>query len=74
MESHVLHAFAKATIIIAMFDLWMSHGGFGTFALVVNYMNKQWVPCHVIVKIFEVHETIWATMAIGGSTYSILFI
>jgi hypothetical protein len=74
IKSHVLHALAKATTIFAMFDVWMSHRGFDTFALVVNYSNKQWVPCHVIVEIFEVHETIGATMAVGRSTYSILFI
>jgi hypothetical protein len=64
MESHVFHALAKATTIIAMFDLWMSHGGFDTIVLVVNYINKQWVPCHVIVGIFEVHEKTRIAMAL----------
>jgi hypothetical protein len=32
--------------------------------MVVNYINKKWEPCHVIVEIFEVHETLKATMAI----------
>jgi len=40
MGSHVLHALIKATTIIAMFDLWMSHGGFDTFVLVVNYISR----------------------------------
>jgi hypothetical protein len=32
--------------------------------LVVKYINKQWVPCHVIVGIFEVHEIARAAMAL----------
>jgi hypothetical protein len=34
------------------------------FALVVNYINKRWEPCHVITTIFEVHETLGVAMAI----------
>jgi hypothetical protein len=64
MESRVFHGLAKATTIIAMFDLWMSHSGFDTIVLVVNYINKQWVPFHVIVGIFEVHETTRVVMAL----------
>jgi hypothetical protein len=64
MESHVFLALTKATTIIAIFDLWMSHGGFDTIVLVVNYINKQWVPCHVIVGIVEVHETTRVAMVL----------
>jgi len=64
MERHVLLTFIDATTIIATFDLWMSQGSFDTFALVVNYINKKWEHCHVIVGIFEIHETLGATMAI----------
>jgi hypothetical protein len=42
----------------------MSRGTFDTFALVVNYINKKWECCHVIVGIFEVHETSGVAMAI----------
>jgi hypothetical protein len=28
-----------------------------TFALVFNYINKKWKPCHTTMAIFEVHET-----------------
>jgi len=34
------------------------------FALVMNYINKRWEPCHVITTIFEVHETLGVAMAI----------
>jgi hypothetical protein len=64
MEHHILLTFIDATIVIATFDLWMSWRSFATFALVVNYINKKWEHCHVIVGIFEVHETLRATMVI----------
>jgi hypothetical protein len=76
MERHVLPTLADATTIIATFDLWMSRKGFDTFALVMNYINKKWEPCHVIVGIFEVHETLRVAIAvqIEGSTCSIQFV
>jgi hypothetical protein len=40
MERYVFLALDEATMLITTFDLWMSQGGFGTFALVVNYINK----------------------------------
>jgi hypothetical protein len=58
------HSCVDATIVTTIFDLWMSQGGCDTFVMVVNYINKKWEPCHVIVGIFEVHETLRATMAI----------
>jgi hypothetical protein len=64
MEHSVFPIFVDAITIIATFDLWMSRGGFYTFALILNYINKTWEPCHVIVGIFEVHKTLRATMAI----------
>jgi hypothetical protein len=64
MECHVFLTFINAIIVIATFDLWMSWRSFDNFALVVNYINKKWEHCHVIVKFFEVHETLGATMAI----------
>ncbi len=39
----------------------------GSFALVVNYINKKWKPGHIIVGIFEVHETLRATMVIQSN-------
>jgi hypothetical protein len=40
MERYVLLALAEATMVTTTFHLWMSQGGFGTFVLVVNYINK----------------------------------
>jgi hypothetical protein len=40
MERYVLPTLAKTTMVSTTFDLWMSQRGFGTFEIVVNYMNK----------------------------------
>ncbi len=63
MDCHILHALAKAIIVTTTLDLWMSHGRFDTFALVVNYIiNNKWEPCHITIGIFKVHETSRTTM------------
>jgi hypothetical protein len=40
----------------------MSQGHFGTFIVVINYINKKWETCHITIGVFEVHETLRATM------------
>ncbi len=34
-----------------------------TFALAINYLNDFWMPHHVTIVLFEVHETTWLSMA-----------
>jgi len=65
MERYVLLALTKATTMIAIFDLWMSQGCFDMFMFIINYTNKQWETCHIIVGIFEMHETSSATMVVN---------
>jgi hypothetical protein len=51
----------------------MSQGGFNAIALVFNCTNTKWEPFHVIIGIFEVHETsrVATTLhAIEGVIYS----
>ncbi len=43
---------------------WMSWGKFHTFTLVVNYINKSGVPCHIITGIFEVQKIIKTNMVL----------
>jgi hypothetical protein len=57
MECHVLLALAKATISIVTCHLHMSRKGFDTFALVVNYIDEKWKIRHIIINIFQVHDT-----------------
>jgi hypothetical protein len=42
---------------ITPFDLWISRFTHNTFALVTHFINSQWVPCHVIVGLFEAINT-----------------
>ncbi len=44
------------------FDLWMSKSKHDTFAIVINFINSQWAPCHVIMGLFEATNTIGITM------------
>jgi hypothetical protein len=62
MDLHVLPKLKTITIISTSFDLWMSKGGIGTFALVINYLDEVWTPMHVVIGVFEVHETIGNSM------------
>ncbi len=50
-------------VTITSFDLWMSRFGHYTFAFVINFINSQWVPCHVAMGLFEIVDTTWVIMA-----------
>ncbi len=41
-----------------------------TFALVINCLNDSWSPMHVIIGLFEVHETIGLFMV--GQLHTLL--
>jgi hypothetical protein len=45
-----------------LFDIWMSRVGYDTFLMVVNFVNIFWEPIHVIVRVFEVQNTIDETI------------
>jgi hypothetical protein len=63
MERYVLHAIASCATTSITFDLWMSRVGFDTFTLVVNFINDCWEPRHVIVGLFEAHDTSGVALA-----------
>jgi hypothetical protein len=42
----------------------MFRDGINTFVLVINYLNETWIPKHVTVGLFEVHETSGNAMAL----------
>jgi hypothetical protein len=62
MDLHVLPKLKTITIVSTNFDLWMSKSDIDTFALLVNYLDEVWTPVHVIIGVFEVHETIGNSM------------
>ncbi len=53
----------SCVICTTSFNLWMSHGAHDTFAMIVSFINNLWEPTHVIVGIFEVHNTIGVAIA-----------
>jgi hypothetical protein len=52
----------EATIITTTFDLWMSQKNFDIFVFVVNYTNKKWQSCHIIMGFLSMIGTMGATM------------
>jgi hypothetical protein len=42
----------------------MSRGGIHTFVLVISYLDEALTPRHVIINLFEVHETSGSAMAL----------
>ncbi len=70
IQLHVLLRLAETTTLSTSFDLWMSKGGVDTFALVINYLYESWMPQHVTIGLFEVHETIG--LSIDGKLHSLL--
>jgi hypothetical protein len=54
METYVFLAISQCATITTMFGLWMSRLNYDTFSLVINFINQSWVPCHIIVGLFEV--------------------
>jgi len=62
VKMHVLLAIAQCVISIATFDLSMSTIGFDTFMLMINFINDDWVPCHVTIRLFEAPNTSRTTL------------
>jgi hypothetical protein len=57
MERYVVLTIAKHATTIASFDLRMSKSRCDTFAFVINFIDDQWVPCHVTIAFFEPRNT-----------------
>jgi hypothetical protein len=58
MDHYILHALAQCDTISITFDLWMN-----TFVFVVNFLDWDWVPCHVTIGLFETINTSGITLA-----------
>jgi hypothetical protein len=62
MEEYVILALKSYVTTTSSFNLWMSRSRHNTFALVINFINSYWVPCHVKVGLFEAIDTIGVVM------------
>ncbi len=63
MKKYVFPTLVSCITCITFFYLWMLHVSIDTFVLVIGFVNSYWEPTHVIVGVFEVQNTIGATMA-----------
>jgi hypothetical protein len=62
MECFVLLIIVTYLFVNIIFDLWMSHVIFDTFALVVNFIDDYWVLHHVTIGLFKVPNTYGVTL------------
>jgi len=53
MATYVFPAIVQCAIVTTTFDLWMLRSCYDTFALVINFINPNWVPCHIVIGLFE---------------------
>jgi hypothetical protein len=59
--SYEFLALGNYATIAVTFDLWKLKIGFDMFALVVNFIHKEWVPYHITIGLFEAPHTSKAT-------------
>ncbi len=63
MERYVLPNLARCVIVTTYFDLWMFKTKFDTFALVTNFINDDWLLCHITIKLLKTSNTSRVTLA-----------
>jgi hypothetical protein len=61
-RSYEFLAFENYATIAITFDLWKLKIGFDMFALVVNFIHKEWVPYHITIGLFDAPHTSKATL------------
>jgi hypothetical protein len=64
MEQYVILALDSYVTTIVSFDLWMFRSIHDTFVRVINCINSLWVPCHVIVGLFETTNMFGVAMVV----------
>jgi hypothetical protein len=52
-QTHVLLVLAKCVFVTRSFDLWMSKAPHDVFALVLNFLEKHWMPKHITICLFQ---------------------
>jgi hypothetical protein len=63
MEMHLFPTIVECVMTTVMFNLWMSRIGISTFVLVINFIDDDWVPCHVIIGMFKTPNTFRVALA-----------
>jgi len=54
--------FSKLHFYYCNFYLWMSKRAHDVFALVFNFLGKDWVPKHITIGLFETSKTFKQTL------------
>jgi hypothetical protein len=76
-QQYVMTVLDSCVTTTTSFDLWMSKFGHDTFALVINFINSQWVPCHVTIGLFEAINMSQVAMVVQMkellSSYNLLY-
>jgi hypothetical protein len=57
-EEYVLLKLNECYYATTSFYLWMSKNAHDIFALVISFLNEEWQPQHVTIRLFEANETI----------------
>jgi hypothetical protein len=63
MERYVYPLINSCETVSVTFDLWMSRAIYDTFAAVVNFVDKSWVPQHVTMGLFDASKTSGVALA-----------
>lgn len=63
MEWYLLPNLAQCVIVTTFFDLWMFKTKFDTFALVINFINDNWLLCHITIKLLKTSNISKVTLA-----------
>jgi hypothetical protein len=63
MATYVFPTIVQCVIMTTTFDLWMLRSGYDIFALVINFINLSWVPCHIVIGLFETPNIFCAAFA-----------
>jgi hypothetical protein len=53
MERYVYPLINSCETVSVTFDLWMSRAGYDTFAAIVNFVDKSWIPQYVTMGLFD---------------------
>jgi hypothetical protein len=57
-QTYVLPILTKCVSTTTLsFDLWMSKGVHDVFALIVNFLEKNWMLKHITISLFETSKT-----------------
>jgi hypothetical protein len=57
-QLYFLPCLAKHFSPISSFDLLMSKGAYDIFAIVINFLGKDWQPKHITIGLFETMDNL----------------